>query len=48
MTKNSLIALSIGLALASILLSVLFKGAFLVLFIPAFYVWTSTRSKDDP
>ena len=47
MAKNSLIALAIGLALASIVLSLLFKGVFLVLLIPAFYARNGTRSKDD-
>jgi hypothetical protein len=46
-TKNSLIALAIALALASIVLSLLFKGIFLVLLIPAFFALNSGRSKDD-
>lgn len=47
MTKNSLTALAIALALASIVLSLLFKGIFLVLLIPAFFALNSGRSKDD-
>ena len=47
MTKNALIALAIGLALASIALSVLFKGVFLVLLIPAFFAWNGSRSKGE-
>jgi hypothetical protein len=46
-TKNSLTALAIGLALASIVLSLLFKGIFFVLLIPAFFAWNGTRSRDD-
>jgi hypothetical protein len=46
-TKNALIALAIGLALASIVLSVLFKGVFLVLLIPAFFAWNGSRRKGD-
>jgi hypothetical protein len=46
-TKNTLIALAIGLALASIVLSILFKGVFLVLLIPAFFAWNGSRRKDD-
>lgn len=47
MSRNSLTLLAIGLALASVVLSVLFKGLFLVLLIPAFLVWNGARSKDD-
>ena len=46
-TKNTLIAIAVALALASIVLSILFKGIFLVLLIPAFFAWNSSRSKDD-
>jgi hypothetical protein len=46
-TKNQLTALAIGLALASVVLSVLFKGLFLVLLIPAFFAWSGARSKDE-
>ncbi|HLE67033.1 MAG TPA: hypothetical protein VI730_07775 [Burkholderiales bacterium] len=47
MTKNQLTALALGLAVGSIALSVLFKGLFLVLLIPAFFAWNGARSKDD-
>ena len=47
MTKNQLTALAIGLAVASVALSVLIKGLFLVLLIPAFFAWNGARSKDD-
>lgn len=47
MAKNALFALAIALALASIALSILFKGVFLVLLIPAFFAWNGSRRKDD-
>jgi hypothetical protein len=47
MTKNTLIALSIGLAIASLVLSVLFKGVFLVLLIPAIFAWHGSRPKGE-
>ena len=46
MKKNQLTALAIGLALASVVLSILFKGLFLVLLVPAFLVWNGARSKE--
>jgi len=46
-TKNVLIAIAIGLALGSVVLSVLFKGIFLVLLVPAFFAWNGSRSKGD-
>jgi hypothetical protein len=47
MTKSQLTALAIGLAVASVVLSVLFKGIFLVLLVPAFLLWNDGRGKDD-
>ena len=47
MTKNQLTALAIGLAIGSIVLSIVFKGLFLVLLIPAYFAWNGARSKDD-
>ena len=46
-TKNALIAIAVALALASVVLSILFKGVFLVLLIPAFFAWNGSRPKDD-
>jgi hypothetical protein len=40
-------ALSVGLAIASLVLSVLFKGVFLVLLIPAAFAWNGSRPKGD-
>jgi hypothetical protein len=48
MTKSQLTALAIGLAVASVVLSVLFKGIFPVLLVPAFFAWNGARSKDKP
>jgi uncharacterized protein YqhQ len=47
MTKNQLNALAIVLAVASVVLSVLFKGIFLVLLVPAFFAWNGARPKND-
>lgn len=47
MTRSQLTVLAIGLAIASVVLSILFKGLFLVLLIPAFFAWNGARSKDD-
>ena len=47
MTKNALIGLAIVLALASIVFSVLYKGVFLVLLVPAFFAWNGSRRKGD-
>lgn len=44
MTKRQLTALTIGLAVASVVLSIAFKGLFLVLLIPAFFAWNGARS----
>jgi uncharacterized protein YqhQ len=46
-TKNALLAIAVALALASVVLSILFKGVFLVLLIPAFFAWNSSQRKDD-
>jgi hypothetical protein len=46
-TRNQLNALAIGLAVASVVLSILFEGLFLVLLIPAFFMWKGDRSKDE-
>jgi hypothetical protein len=47
-TRNRLNALAIGLAVASVVLSILFKGIFLVLLVPAFFAWSGAQSKDKP
>jgi hypothetical protein len=46
-TRNRLNALAIGLAVASVVLSILFKGIFLVLLVPAFFAWNGARPKHD-
>lgn len=46
MTRSQLTALALGLAVASVLLSILLKGLFLVLLIPAFFFWDKARPKD--
>jgi hypothetical protein len=38
-TRNQLNTLAIALAVASVLLSIAFRGLFLVLLIPAFFLW---------
>jgi uncharacterized protein YqhQ len=43
--KEKLYTLSIGLVLASIVLSILFKGLFVFLLIPAFFAWN--KGRDD-
>ena len=43
MKKEKLYTLSIGLVLASIVLSILFKGLFVFLLIPAFFAWNGAR-----
>lgn len=47
MKKDRLYAVSIALVLASIVLSVLFKGLFVFLLIPAFFAWNHARSDRD-
>jgi hypothetical protein len=46
-TRNALFALAIALAAASVVLSIAFKGVFLVLLIPAFFAWNGSRRKSD-
>jgi hypothetical protein len=46
-TRNQLNALAIGLAVASVVLSILFKGLFLVLLVPAFFLWKGDGPKDE-
>ena len=46
MTRNQLYMLAIALVVASVALSIAFKGLFLVLLLPAFFVWNGARSKD--
>jgi len=43
MKKQQLYTLSIGLVLASIVLSILFKGLFVFLLIPALFAWNGAR-----
>ena len=47
MKKDQLYTLSIALVLASIVLSLLFKGLFVFLLIPAFFAWNNARSDRD-
>ena len=47
MTRNQLNTIAIVLAVASVALSILLKGIFLVLLIPAFFFWGKARPKDD-
>jgi len=47
MKKDRLYAVSIALVLASIVLSVVFKGLFVFLLIPAFFAWNGARSDRD-
>jgi len=42
-SKEKLYTLSIGLVLASIVLSILFKGLFVFLLIPALFAWNGAR-----
>jgi uncharacterized protein YqhQ len=41
--KEKLYAIAIGLALASLVLSVFFKGIFVFLLVPAFLAWHGGR-----
>jgi uncharacterized protein YqhQ len=43
MTRDKLYALALALALASIVLSVFFKGLFVFLLVPAFFAWNGAR-----
>ncbi len=45
MNRNLLLLLAIVLAVASVVLSVLLKGVFLVLLIPALLAWNGARPK---
>ena len=47
MKKDQLYALSIGLVIASLVLSILFKGLFVFLLIPALFAWNGARSDRD-
>ena len=47
MTRGQLNALAIALAVASVVLSIAFKGLFLVLLIPAFFAWNGGRTKNE-
>ena len=44
MNRNTLNTIAIALAVASVILSIAFKGLFLVLLIPAALVWRTGRS----
>jgi hypothetical protein len=46
-SKNILFALALTLAVVSLVLSIVFKGVFLVLLIPAYFAWNSSRRNDD-
>lgn len=43
MSKDKLYALAIALVLASVVLSILFRGIFVFLLIPAFFAWNGAR-----
>ena len=45
MRKDKLYAIAIALAIASLVLSVLFKGVFVFLLIPALLAWNGSRDK---
>jgi len=45
MSKDKLYAIAIALAIASLVLSVLFKGVFVFLLIPALLAWNGSRDK---
>ena len=47
MSKEKLYTISVALVLASIVLSILFKGLFVFLLIPAFFAWNNARSDGD-
>ena len=47
MKRAQLNALAIALAVASVVLSLMFKGLFLVLLVPAFFAWNGGRPKDE-
>lgn len=46
MNRNQLSALAFVLFVGSIVLSIMFKGLFLVLLIPAMLFWDQGKSKD--
>lgn len=47
MSKDKLYALAIALVLASIVLSILFRGLFVFLLVPAFFAWNGARKGRD-
>ncbi len=46
MNRTALYLIALALLVASVVLSVLLKGVFLVLLIPAFFAWSSARGRN--